>query len=641
MQPTQGCNSKEIAGECARNRPPLDIDTNDHAASNVPYNASSPPDSSNLSASTDGSSSSSTAPPVSDTIMPVRIAEGDLTTNSLPLSPKGHRQPETTIIELTSASATSSAFPESFGLTISREGTWTAAYSSTALYILRSRDLPEVKARAFRLRRKPLAVAIADGNATFALLTDVHKAEVYKCEGDADRYWDQNYKFKSVFLDNDTTTIALSPDGSVLAAGSRSGIEVVSLAADAAENDRRVIVCQAMTELCFSDDGLTLLATSATRRNRASTIISVGGTLDGPIMEEEGPELERQPPHKAWIRQVNELFAFSKDSESWGLYDITAKNFFQKKRAIPEALRRTRIDTWEDALPAVSIKYNHVATAIKRQGCSEIYLYRLPHDWQIGDWKYQNDAEHGSDSSTSQPCVRVQLLRDDENSAENITGLRWLDCASHNRLIALGHTGGAHAVHEDLGAGLPPATSGRIILIDFDWSSTKTSDRIPHICTIDLDTIPQEDLADEQMDFEREVAIVRRRTLMRRTNSVASVESRHNLRSSSFRSRRSSARAGSDSRSPRPRRRSSMSSMNSEDTDYGPVPTDEPYSQGAPRSQFSLNRAATVAANAPVNRRHLLALPDRPLEYRRADGLREIPHESDADNWVPPPPPYT
>ncbi|KAK3048100.1 hypothetical protein LTS18_013010, partial [Coniosporium uncinatum] len=53
-------------------------------------------------------------------------------------------------------------------------------------------------------------------------------------------------------------------------------------------------------------------------------------------------------------------------------------------------------------------------------------------------------------------------------------------------------------------------------------------------------------------------------------------------------------------------------------------------------------RAATVAAASPANRRHLQALPDRPLEYRRADGsgMREIPHESDADNWVPPPPAY-
>lgn len=56
---------------------------------------------------------------------------------------------------------------------------------------------------------------------------------------------------------------------------------------------------------------------------------------------------------------------------------------------------------------------------------------------------------------------------------------------------------------------------------------------------------------------------------------------------------------------------------------------------------MSLARAATVAAVSPANRRHLRSLPYRPLEYRRADGHRELPHESDADNWVPPPPAYT
>jgi hypothetical protein len=86
-----------------------------------------------------------------------------------------------------------------------------------------------------------------------------------------------------------------------------------------------------------------------------------------------------------------------------------------------------------------------------------------------------------------------------------------------------------------------------------------------------------------------------------------------------------------------------------------PSPTDEeeltmeeaqaafeaPYDNQQPRSQMSLARAATVAAVSPANRRHLRALPFRPLEYRRADGMREFPHESDADNWVPPPPAYT
>ncbi|GKT42099.1 uncharacterized protein ColSpa_02280 [Colletotrichum spaethianum] len=63
-----------------------------------------------------------------------------------------------------------------------------------------------------------------------------------------------------------------------------------------------------------------------------------------------------------------------------------------------------------------------------------------------------------------------------------------------------------------------------------------------------------------------------------------------------------------------------------------------PYSHDGPRSTNTLRRAATAAA---MNRsRNPQAPVAGPVEYRRADGRREHPHESDADNWVPPPPPY-
>ncbi|CAK7266975.1 hypothetical protein SEPCBS57363_002366 [Sporothrix epigloea] len=68
---------------------------------------------------------------------------------------------------------------------------------------------------------------------------------------------------------------------------------------------------------------------------------------------------------------------------------------------------------------------------------------------------------------------------------------------------------------------------------------------------------------------------------------------------------------------------------------------DAPYSHDSPRSGMTLQRAATAAA---MNRRRhpvpATTTSGQPIVYRRADGRREHPHESDADNWVPPPPPY-
>ncbi|CAK7201057.1 hypothetical protein SEUCBS139899_003758 [Sporothrix eucalyptigena] len=68
---------------------------------------------------------------------------------------------------------------------------------------------------------------------------------------------------------------------------------------------------------------------------------------------------------------------------------------------------------------------------------------------------------------------------------------------------------------------------------------------------------------------------------------------------------------------------------------------DAPYSHASPRSGTTLRRAATAAAmNRRLNPPPATTTGGRPIVYRRADGRREHPHESDADNWVPPPPPY-
>ena len=47
------------------------------------------------------------------------------------------------------------------------------------------------------------------------------------------------------------------------------------------------------------------------------------------------------------------------------------------------------------------------------------------------------------------------------------------------------------------------------------------------------------------------------------------------------------------------------------------------------------------AHTAPAGRRHLRALPTAPLEYRRADGIADIPLGNDVESWIPPPPPYS
>lgn len=205
---------------------------------------------------------------------------------------------------------------------------------------------------------------------------------------------------------------------------------------------------------------------------------------------------------------------------------------------------------------------------------------------------------------------------------------------------------------------------GRIALVDFGYALT---DGTHTEITIEVGTDDAEVLEEEQRDIETEVAIVRRRTVAQRGGGRGGARRGSLMRTATIAvtptSATSATAAAHDLVSPI----SPLSSRSTDDDDplvprtvgRNPVarpvirePVDEeeflsieeqealdaPYAHSSPRSGTTLRRAATVAA---ANRRlHPRTADGRPIEYRRADGRREHPHESDADNWEPPPPPY-
>ncbi|KAL7936233.1 hypothetical protein V8C35DRAFT_297248 [Trichoderma chlorosporum] len=202
---------------------------------------------------------------------------------------------------------------------------------------------------------------------------------------------------------------------------------------------------------------------------------------------------------------------------------------------------------------------------------------------------------------------------------------------------------------------------GRIALVDFGYAFT---DGTKTEITIEVGTDDAEVLEEEQRDIETEVAIVRRRTVVQRggrtagrrgslmrtatiavtpTSTTGSVH--HVVSPISPVSTRSNE--DDDPLMPRTMGRNPAASRPIiqepiDDDDFLSIEEQEamdaPYAHSSPRSGTTLRRAATVAAaNRLLNPR---TADGRPIEYRRADGRREHPHESDADNWEPPPPPY-
>lgn len=585
---------------------------------------------------------------------------------------------ETTIIELISTTATTSAFAEPFGLSISPSGRWILAYSSSALYILSAHKLPEYRnsCHTFKLRRKPLTAAITDGG-KLAILTTPHKIDIYQCgTGDGPPPTGVSQTLETVYLDNEARTIAFTGQGDVIAAGADGGIEIRNIGVGSLATDKRQITCGSLDTIAFSGDGRSLLITAAARRTRNSTFISVNGAFEDAMFDDEA--LEQQPLGKMWITQllfpervyakqavflpdactgpINELLAFDSEKDRYRLYDINSKKFLDRSLGTPKDFRWSRSERLEDSLPAISNDGSHIAVAVRLKDNSEIWLYHVPQNWRDMDSTNDSEADLGEALSTLTPKLRLRLPSSGDNQTpERLVCLRWLrssvNVPSHDRLFALVSTV-TLSMPEDIVPSEAPAASGKIFIFDLIRSNDRLPESTHKNVAIDLDSIlPIEDLAEEEMGLEQEVDLVRRRTTRvqrgRDSSGLASPrDPRSNRRSLSSGSNSGgivTLRDLADSGVTRPRRRRSFSSISSmgEESEVGPLVLDEPYVQSQPRSQFSLHRAATVAANSPANRAHLRALPDRPLEYRRADGLREMPHESDADNWVPPPPPYS
>ncbi|KAL6811274.1 hypothetical protein GGI42DRAFT_316258 [Trichoderma sp. SZMC 28013] len=204
---------------------------------------------------------------------------------------------------------------------------------------------------------------------------------------------------------------------------------------------------------------------------------------------------------------------------------------------------------------------------------------------------------------------------------------------------------------------------GRIALVDFGYAFT---DGTKTEIAIEVGSDDAEVLEEEQRDMETEVAIVRRRTVAQRggraggrrgslmrtatiavtpTSATGAGPGHHIVSPISPESTRSNE--DDDPLVPRTMNRNPVANRPIirepiDDEEFLSIEEQEamdaPYAHSSPRSGTTLRRAATVAAaNRLLNPR---TADGRPIEYRRADGRREHPHESDADNWEPPPPPY-
>jgi hypothetical protein len=564
-----------------------------------------------------------------------------------PTASSTHAHPTLTLLELVSNTASSSALPDSFSFNVSRKGSFVAVYSVSNIWLLKTVQLPRLWARTLQVKRKPVAMDISEDGFLLAVLSRPSQVDVYEIHGEGDN---QIKKRRTIMLVHEASSVVVSPDARILITGNKFGIEVMAIGSDAPETARRTLSGPAGDALEFSDDGRTLLITGYARKSDGSALFVLPGLYDGPLTEEGDPI--PQPPEAAWTGSVlfpetariarqatllpdadtgtfNELFAFNAEEDSWGIYDIACQRFTQRKMFLPDHQRWTRSEFVDDAMPAVSPNADLAAVALRMRGTTNIWIYEVP------GWEYQPSEK--KTQAPIQPCFCIPIRKDGPDTLQEICALRWVKLdANVQRLLAVGNS--SIAPDENDVPGVPLGSKGVVVILDFDKRRTAGGPvPSPIKQEYDLDPLcPGEVLPEGSIDFDHEVELVRTRTRVQRQAQDRRDASRRHSRVGSTPVQRSRTTVARDPLPAPP-----VTGEEELTAEEAQAAFEAPYDNQQPRSQMSLARAATVAAVSPANRRHLRALPFRPLEYRRADGHRELPHESDADNWVPPPPVYT
>ncbi|EEH10989.1 F-box domain-containing protein [Histoplasma capsulatum G186AR] len=580
-------------------------------------------------------------------------------------------RPQKTVINLISTSASSSsAFPqgEAFQFTFSANGNQLLALSSSRIFVIDLSIDPISVSYELKTLRRPVAAAIVDDASLLAVASSSHQANVYRLIGG-------NVKLiQAITLDNIPRTISLSPEGTVLAIAYDGSIEVHALGEMALATDRRAVRCFHTDMLSFSRDGLMLVGSSNDPLEARMVSISPPLYMD---LDSELPSPELQS--RMWTTQI-----LSPDI-TIGYNNVTLVPSTVVDAGITwivgydTQLQVFRLGQIDDARGGFTyfvgpggdgeIKEpgpSFVPTA----GCngellvlgfqgSGVWLYGIP---DVSDRPSASNVV--LEKNWGSKPVRTNSQRLNKvitppshlihgrvlSSMNDITAIKWVDGVNPGssgtkrlqRLVAAA-PGGVNSFLGEMCDGILPVDGGRIVIFDFARSST---DGNTVELTIEVGEAAPIPLPEQDSTMDVEVELERRRTRVNRRRGSGRNRNTVIERSATLARHRASIGSTRFETPPVPTRvhRNSFSQPSSPTDPNSAVDIhaiEIPYTNNQPRSQNLLSRAATPATPAAPDhdRNHFqnaryansVLVNRRPL----------VPHESDADNWVPPPPPYT
>ncbi|KAK3329626.1 hypothetical protein B0H66DRAFT_597200 [Apodospora peruviana] len=609
---------------------------------------------------------------------------------------EAYLRPRKTVIKVISNSISSSSCPGGEGIQFSPspKGHHLLGYNSSRIYVIDVRGADIAVKREFKILRRPAATCINDAGTTLAVLLTEMQVDIYDLTPSPPR------RTQSIILDHSPRAIALSPCGSVLAAAYEGGIEVSALNPGALSTERRAVKCDAVDALSFSFDGTQILGTTV-HTSQPNTVILTAPYYDpGSLMADDNisalwttsilfPNTSRDCSHAVLIQHGKHeeaawTFTYDRSFETFRAVRIddlrNGTTYFTGPVPSPASQAKLIPCT----LPAASYYGELVSAGFQGK---EVWLYGVPEDLDAVPELSNPSSDNSSNTSSilrrnSGPSIR-SASRMQENSdparvpqwqvlcdklrntfiagcrigeLEGVNTVKWVadfqsSSVKERLVIAARGISPVASITED--EGIDFVDGGRLTLVDFDYS---LANGVTTEVTIDVGTKEPEVLEEEHRDMATEVAIVRRRTVAQKRGTRGAV-----TRAATTASRAppvpalptppvpSSSRQDAEEDDPLlPRRIGTLPVRRidppaiTEETDVQETieeqeALDAPYSHASPRSGTTLRRAATAAA---VNRRLQPQPTAGNVEYRRADGRTEHPHESDADNWVPPPPPY-
>ncbi|KGO71933.1 hypothetical protein PITC_026530 [Penicillium italicum] len=529
--------------------------------------------------------------------------------------------------------SSSTVFPqgEVFRFSFSGNGRMVLGTSSSRIVVLDvATDTIAVK-HELKTRRRPLGTTIRDDGSLIAVLSSTHRVHIYQLSDNEAKH------IQVITLNEASRDIKFSPSGSVLALAFEDSIEVYAVGEEALPTDRRAVRCPRVDALSFSPDGAMLFGFTA------EGIITITPPFYTETETDASPE---QLEMRMWTTQI--LFPKTIDCHITHVSLIAGQEEadeywvmgYDKQLGAFRALQPNNnagivyfaspflADQSREMRPSMRPATDDVGelAALGFQD-SELWIYGMPDlgaseitDTQVGGGHHYGGCAPRDNLAQLQKIVQEPniLIRGRRVSdMHGITSAHWVhsDSRHRRRLVAVA-PGGVRP--QNFGEEDIPVDGGRILLLDFE-RSTMNGEMTE--LDIEVGEMAPKILMEPESSLATEVELERRRTRLHRGDTATTF-----------------AAMGNPAMTRESRALSLHFSRNSlvvptlpSEASQGDI-IDLPYDNAQPRSSEVLRRAATAAASSRGRY--------DPRYRSTINPPRQIPHESDADNWVPPPPPY-